>query len=298
MKEDKLLSIIEDNLGDCEEFKDNFNDLLKHYKRKNKRLDKIIKHSDTQHRMILQLNSELNRYKTKLEDIHDYNVQQQNIARKKVEASIVNELNNDNKIKVDIISVASDILSGDLYSIYKKKSGSILFYLIDGQDHGISPSLTVFSVSSIINRYAKEDIPLQELLNKVLPFIRNFLADEEQLSFSILELNSDFSKIEYSIGGMYPTLIYDGSEIKELKSNSLPILNFSTDMKVNELDIKNFKKIVVYSDGIVETIDDRLLEYSPRKMLFDSVLMEKARDNIPSLDRDDDITVLSISRIN
>ena len=53
---------------DYEKFQNNFLDLLKDYKRKTQRLDKIIKQSDKQQFRFLKMNEELEEYKKKLED--------------------------------------------------------------------------------------------------------------------------------------------------------------------------------------------------------------------------------------
>jgi len=53
---------------DYEKFQNNFLSLLKDYKRKTQRLDKIIKQSDKQQFRFLKMNEELEEYKKKLED--------------------------------------------------------------------------------------------------------------------------------------------------------------------------------------------------------------------------------------
>ncbi len=66
--EDKTLKALETFLNNnLLEFENNTKDLIKKYKRKSKRLDTIIKQSDTQQKQLIQLNEELDTYKNHLE---------------------------------------------------------------------------------------------------------------------------------------------------------------------------------------------------------------------------------------
>ena len=68
MKEDKTLQYLESFLeDDLNNFNTNLTNLLKDYKRKSKRLDRIIKQSDKQQAKLLELNEELDQYKNHLE---------------------------------------------------------------------------------------------------------------------------------------------------------------------------------------------------------------------------------------
>lgn len=69
MANDKTINFIEDFLNtDYIKLQDNLQILLKNYKRKSSRLDKILHQSDKQQAKLLQLNEELNIYKNHLED--------------------------------------------------------------------------------------------------------------------------------------------------------------------------------------------------------------------------------------
>lgn len=274
----------------------NLDNLLKKLEKDSTRMKKIIKQSDKQQLEILKLYDTLDISNRKLEVLHTYDVEQQQIASAKVKSNIVNELYDDKSLDVETIFIPSDILSGDFYSLFKKPNGSIIFYVVDGQGHGISPSLTVFAVSSIIARYVKENISLQEFMDKIVPYLRNFLIDEEQLSYAIVEIDADFKNLSYSSGGMYPMLLKDNNEIIKLKANALPILNFSEKQDVKTVELKNFQSIAIYSDGLVELEDESLLEFAPRKLIDGESDYSKARKMIPTFKRNDDVTLISITK--
>ena len=292
-----------ENENDNEELRTAIQNILDDYKKKNKRLDRIVRQSDKQQREVMNLNEklkvayeELKKYQEKLEKIYKYNINQQLIAKQKVMANISNDLENDDIFNVRILFEASDILGRDFYSLFKKSDGTILFYLIDGQEHGISPSVTVFAIASIFNMYARSDISLEDMLEKILSFSKYFLADEEQLSFTIMELSADTKTLTYAIGGMYPMLVMDNNELKEIKANNLPILNFSSKIQTGQIQLSNFQKILLYTDGIVETEDNNIKKYSPKKLIANHSLLDELSKNINTLKRDDDITVVYINK--
>jgi len=191
-REDAFIPKLEAAIGTCDpEAVPLLEEMLKTYRRKNRRLERIIRQSDKQQMAMVKLNEELERtygqleeYKNRLEELRsssslsltmEYDVYQQEIARKKVEAGIIAE--NSDGLAFQHLFVPSDILSGDFYSVYRKENGATFFFILDGQGHGISPSLTVFSVASIINRYVRTTGSLRELLDLVLPYVQQFLAD-------------------------------------------------------------------------------------------------------------------------
>ena len=91
-------------------------------KRTKNRLNKIIKQSDRQQILLMKLNEQLDSKEKELRKLYEYDKQQQLIAKKKLEATIINDLKKNTKV----IYQAADILSGDFYSIHKLKNGAIL----------------------------------------------------------------------------------------------------------------------------------------------------------------------------
>ncbi len=269
---------------DQEKLKEKLTKFIKDHERDTKRIDRIIKQSDKQQMEVLKLNEEI-------EKLREYDIYQQNLAKKKVEACIVAEAGEG--LEIDTFFIPSDILSGDYYSIYKKDNGSTLLYILDGQGHGIPPSLTVFAVSSVINRFVKNSKSLEELLETISPYIKQFLAMDEQLSYTFLEISPDKKVLAYASGGMYPILIKNGNNIVELRSTGLPIMSFLDQVHVKNIEVEVFDEILIYSDGIVEGAN--LKRFEPDAIIMDAALFQKAKEELHRLERDDDITVIRIT---
>lgn len=288
---------------DYAELKNSLASLLKQYERKSRRLDKIIVQSDRQQRQLLELNhrleeayEELHMYKKELEEKRNYDIGQQQSAAAKINVNIVNNVASDFDLCVDTLFLPTDIMSGDIYSVFQKEDSSLFYYILDGQGHGITPSLTVFYAASLINGYIKQVNSLQELLDIAMPFIKNVLIDCEQLSFTFVWIDSHRKEMEYAIGGMYSTLLSVGGEIVRLKSNNPPLLSFDDEVYTDKIDIDGFEAILSYTDGLVETHEGGASKYAPTKIVNDEKVFEECIKNLYEYELEDDVTLIRVTK--
>ena len=296
-KIDKTIQFVEDFLDkDYVSLENSLKKLLKDYERKTKRLDKIIKLSDRQQLSLMDLNIEVTRQKEELKELYNYDTQQQISAKEKLDATIVNDLLNSKSLKSSIIYHPSDILSGDFYSINSLKNGATFVYVIDGQGHGISPALTVFAVSSTITHLIEEDISFSDIIEKLFPMIQKFLGEIEQISYTILYIDENKKDMHYTSGGMYPFMIKEDNEVLTYKANNLPFMNFSPTPIINSISIENWSDIIIYTDGLVEELNEDMSEFSPLILLDNKKLFENINEKIKHMKFDDDITVVQISK--
>jgi len=238
-----------------------------------------IKHDITK---LVELNS-------KVDVLREYNIQQEHIARDKLEAGIVNDMSDD---ECKVLYRPSDILSGDFYSIYKRDDGSIFIYLMDGQGHGISPALTVFAISSMMNQAVYGIDNLHEVMEQLAPNVKNFLGEIEQLSYTMIMISSDKRSISYASAGMYPFLIKAGEKIIRVKANNTPFMNFSGTPDINTLEIGKWESLMIYSDGMIEHENPHITHYAPETLIKQPYMIDKAIEDISTHTLDDDVTML------
>jgi len=293
---EQALQNVRNSLPDDEVLKEQFELFVKMYEKKAKRTDKIFKQSDRQQHLLIELNNKILQQKEQLHELHTYNISQQNIGKEKLEATIVNDITNDSRLDVDVIYHPSDVLSGDFYSIFKLKDGSILAYILDGQGHGISPALTIFAVSSTIASLVSVVENFEELVEKLFPMIQKFLGEVEQLSFIMLNIDCEQEILSYCAGGTYPVFIKLQDKILTIKSNNLPFMDFSMTPSIMKQDIKGWETLILYTDGLVEEIENILDKFHPENLLEDKTLFEKANNAIVQNNYEDDITVVKISK--
>ena len=225
----------------------------------------------------------------KLEELNAYNAEQEYLAKIKLEAGIINDLNESDYA---LVHLPSDILSGDFYSIYKMDDGSIFLYLIDGQGHGISPALTVFAISSLLNQFIYEMNSMEELIDRFYPVARTFLAEFEQLSYTGIMISADKKSFTYSSGGMYPFLIKNGDETIKIKANNTPFMNFSSTPICNTIKLDNWDALIVYSDGIIEEKSEDLKDCMPDMMIKNPSTIKDNMEKISLHHFEDDTTII------
>lgn len=229
-----------------------------------------------------------------LELLYQEQFKQELLAQKKLESGIINDLS---EHECQIFYYPHDTLSGDFYSLYKREDGSIFIYLMDGQGHGASPALTVFAISSMIKNSIYESDSLEKIMQKLYPSVRNFLADNEQLSYTMIMISPQKTKISYSSAGMYPFYIKYEDQLLKIKSNNTPFMNFSPIPKVEYLEINNWQSLFLYSDGLKEHTHDELAHYSPENLISNASLLSEAQVKLKSYTFDDDVTFLKIDNI-
>ena len=293
---EQALIDIQKQLPDDLALQEQFEVFLKIYKKKARRTDKIFKQSDRQQHILIELNNKISQQKEELHQLHSYNIEQQNIAKEKLETTIANEIEETSHLKADVIYHPSDILSGDFYSIFKLKDGSFLVYILDGQGHGISPALTIFAVASTIASLVSVVENFEELIQKLFPMIQKFLGEIEQLSFIMLNIDCNQETLAYSAGGTYPVFVKLQEEILTLKSNNLPFMNFSPTPKITTHSIAGWESFILYTDGLVEEIEEELSEFKPIALLENDELFHKAYETIIQNSYEDDVTILKISK--
>ncbi len=244
----------------------------------------------------ISIYNELSSYKKHLEDINKYNQEEQEKAREKQVSIISNDLKDDNGFLVDIIYKPSEILSGDSYSLYKKADGSIFIYIMDAMGHGILPSLTSFAISSAVKKYIESQKGMNAFSKEFIKTIKNTLVEEEQLSCVFLDISNDFKKIDYFSAGMYPPVLKDGQREISLHTNNHPLMNFDEEIKVDRIELEDFKSIALFTDGVLE-FDNGLLDLKNTRMLLDREFFLRCIDRFKTLEVPDDITMIRIEKI-
>ena len=154
---------------------------------------------------------------------------------------------------------ALDTLCGDSYSI-RTLSDKIYFYLlIDGMGKGVSASLTSMLLTSfinhIINRAIKKNklISLTTIVNKSIRYIQPILLDEEVVSAHFICIDRNKHTIEYSTFSMPPILVLNNKGVlKRITSNNPPLSKYNNNFNTDVISKKSLKKIIFYSDGLVE----------------------------------------------
>jgi serine phosphatase RsbU (regulator of sigma subunit) len=204
---------------------------------------------------------------------------------------ITNDYIYDKRFDYKIVYKASDILAGDSYSLFETKNGNTLIYVLDAMGHGLLPSLTSFAIASAVKQYILTVTSFEEFADNILHTCQSMLSVSEQLSCAFIYLDKKLNILKYFMAGMYPAILQDFNRTIELKSNNPPIMNFSQRIFIDEIELKYFKKLLIYSDGLVEN-ENEIINYTEIKTLLNPFILERTMDTIRQKELDDDITIL------
>ena len=211
---------------------------------------------------------------------------------------------------IDFLYTARDVISGDTYSARKIDEDKTLLFVIDGMGKGLSASISALMVVSFLNRRIDVDIEtkkkfsLKSLIAKAIQHTKKILLDEEIISISFVLIDTAKELIEYASFSMPQILLQNSDDtISTLRSNNPPLSAYTKGFKTQELPYKTIKKLLIYSDGLVENSlkneDDTYSKYI-QEDFKNSITREDLRKKIISRigKQEDDITFILVSHID
>lgn len=268
--------------GDIEKVKSVLSKITKAYAKNTKRLDKIIHLSDRQQDTLQKLNEQAKN--------------EQEMAHRKQKAMIANDFEEDESFDIKIVYLAADILSGDAYSLHKTRCGGAFVYLIDAMGHGLLPSLTSFALASFVKQAILQVDNLGQMLSRLSFLFESMLSDGEQLSGAFFWFSPDFKEVSYAMAGMYPAAILDGANVIQFRSNNPPAMNFMPNWNPQTMELQEFKKLILYSDGLVE---GGVYSSEPEQIaaLMDKEVIASVEEKAKNMTLDDDLTVIHFAKI-
>lgn len=219
---------------------------------------------------------------------------------------------NDSHLLVDgageVYHKPMEILSGDMYGVYKISDKKTLLFVADCMGKGLVASVTSVLAAAFLDRALevskdRNNFDLDRTCKDFVDFIQKYLLDEETISFSIILLDGLQGEIRYISYGMYPALLVDfeSQSSIHLKSTNPPLLKGENGYKIESLKMPVSFRVVVFSDGACdfEGFDFKELLKELSLLPKDSSPIEWYKEFISSKKSrlNDDVTLLSFTSI-
>jgi len=159
---------------------------------------------------------------------------------------------------VDFMYKPLDVMSGDAYSARRIDDHCTFYLMVDGMGKGMSASLTAMIMTSFVNHIIDKMIlhdsfDLSILVNETIDYIKPILLEEESLAIDYIVIDNDENMLYYAKFAMPVLLMQNNNdEIIRLKSNNPPLCKYQDTFNIDGFDIKEVKKMLIYTDGIVE----------------------------------------------
>lgn len=240
-----------------------------------------------------------------LQSKNRYSIAQQNAAFKKQELII-----HDDSIKYEnafckVFYKPLELLSGDIYGVYKIDEANTLLYIIDSMGKGLAASVTAVLSAAYINRSLDKSVTMgnfefDKLIDDYQDYIKKYVLDDECISFMMVNLNLEKRTFQHSSFGMYPILVKDcqTGEITQYKANNAPFNKYLPVRPISEeFSLPEQFGLFAFSDGLVETED-----FGMKELLYhlehgqedeEIMLFRKIMDK--NFIADDDLTLIHFS---
>jgi len=248
-----------------------------------------------------------------LEKKNSYNSYQEDLAFAKELNILRNDfyyqmIDNEHISLVDFLYQPLDVISGDAYTARRIDTHRTFYLIVDGMGKGLSASLTAMNMTSFINHIIDkmleyDSFSLDILIKESMSYIKPILLDEEAVAIDYILFDTSYNKLEYAKFGM-PALLMQNreNEVIKIKSNNPPMSKWQSNYNLDEYQISDIDKFLLYSDGIVENNTknvNKLYGDYIQKDFLESFTREEFKNKFLSKidEAEDDITLVFINRL-
>lgn len=271
-------------------------------------IDGHRKNMETQ---VEQRTIELKTALTDLKEREDQMQKQLDMASVIQRSILASKIDDWNEIKFEVRHSAIEKIGGDFYDVYQLKDGKIGVMISDVSGHGIPAALlTTMAKISFGNACSRNDSP-RRIFHEVNRDILNNVKSQDYMTCFMVVIDDDYN-ITYSNASHQKAIILrtETGKIELLDTNGLFIgaVEEAGDT-YEELTTKlNYgDRIILYSDGITEAMNESRVEYSNRRLEqiilesrnlpedeFADAIMNDVRSFVGMAKESDDITLLVI----
>jgi len=171
-----------------------------------------------------------------------------------------NQLPDKGKIIVNGFYYPHSEVGGDYYDCVKLSDNITGFCIADVSGKGISAAILMSNFQASFRALFTHDIPLEILVKKLNSIIVTNAAGEKFITFFVARYNQESRILEYVNAAHNPPVFYNTltGDIQHLKACCVGIgmLDDIPAIEKQEIEVKNYSKIVCYTDGLSELKGD------------------------------------------
>jgi sigma-B regulation protein RsbU (phosphoserine phosphatase) len=171
-----------------------------------------------------------------------------------------NQLPNKGKIIVNGFYFPHSEVGGDYYDCIKLSEDITGFCIADVSGKGISAAMLMSNFQASFRALFTHDIPLVTLVKKLNSIIVTNAGGEKFITFFVARYNQKSTILEYVNAAHNPPVLYNTvtGEVQHLKASCVGIgmLDEIPEIETAEIEVRNYSKIVCYTDGLSELKGD------------------------------------------
>ena len=158
---------------------------------------------------------------------------------------------------------------GDYYDVIPSRKDRISFVLADVAGKGMNSLMIMIMLRAILRLVVNTTQSAGTILGWANRGISNESTIDHFASLALINYDSTTSKIQFATAGTTPVYIYSAETktIKKVSAPSEPIgVEKTTEYADNEAVVKSGDIIVMYTDGLVETVNESGVPYTAGKL--------------------------------
>ena len=154
-------------------------------------------------------------------------------------------------------------VGGDYYDYFELGDGRLAMVVGDVTGHGVASGLVLSGVRSSLNLLRDEMVSPSAVLNKVNLMLKRTSAPRMHMTLAIVVFDRDASTAVVSTAGHPPVLLRRfGGGVDEVGAGSFPLgAMASAEYREDRVELSAGDVLLVYSDGLVESISDDREQY-------------------------------------
>jgi sigma-B regulation protein RsbU (phosphoserine phosphatase) len=163
----------------------------------------------------------------------------------------------------------ADGVCGDYYDVIPSRKDRISFVLADVAGKGMNSLMIMIMLRAILRLVVNTTKSAGTILGWANRGISSESTIDHFASLALINYDSTTGKIQFATAGTTPVYIYsaESKTIKKISVPSEPIgVEKTTEYADNEAEVKSGDIIVMYTDGLVETVNESGVPYTAGKL--------------------------------
>ncbi len=167
------------------------------------------------------------------------------------------------------INIPSKEVGGDYYDCRILENGKVALIMADVAGKGVPAALLVSTLSASLHAYLETNRPLDELAVKLNKLIYESSPPDKFITCFISILDPTTGELDIINAGHNPSLcLRRGKELEKIEAGGVALGMFDMGLpyQSQKIKIEKGERILMYTDGIPEAMNEKEEEYSDEKL--------------------------------
>jgi len=202
-------------------------------------------------------------------------------------------------------------IGGDFYDVIPLNDHRVVFVVADVAGKGIPGAMLVSTMQASLKAYLEFTQDLLAIVTKLNQLLVENTMDDSYITFFIAKLDYKSGKLEYvNAGHNPPLLVNNNGTVEELHDGGIFLGFLPWEYQLGLLNLEKESLLVMYTDGLVEAMNDKEEEYGEERLKnvllqmrkhpaaeIKDTIYQQVDDFIAHSPLQDDFTLLVVKRL-